>query len=243
MSPPSLRALIFDVDGTLADTESAHRMSFNDAFREEGLDWHWYEPAYRRLLLISGGKERIAFFMDEQACTPAPGTTERDELIARLHARKTHIYDRRVRSGAVPLRPGVHALIESTLSHGLRLAIATTTTPANIDALLEPALGRDWASRFEVIEHGHSAPRKKPDPQVYQQALARLQLDASECIALEDSANGLQAARAAGLATVVTPTRFTSGQDFSGALRQMPNLLGVTVGDLRHWHDSLRVAA
>lgn len=243
MPQSSLRALIFDVDGTLADTESAHRTSFNEAFRDEGLDWHWYEPLYTRLLLISGGKERIAHFMDESACGPAAGSSERNELIARLHARKTRIYDRRVRSGAVPLRPGVQTLIESALSHGLRLAIATTTTPDNIDALLEPALGRDWASRFEVIEHGHSAPRKKPDPQVYVQALARLQLDADHCIALEDSANGLQAAQAAGLATVVTPTRFTSGHDFTGALRHIPNLLGVTVGELRHWHDSLRMAA
>ncbi|MFZ9408275.1 MAG: HAD-IA family hydrolase [Burkholderiaceae bacterium] len=243
MPESSLRALIFDVDGTLADTESAHRAAFNEAFRDEGLNWHWYEPLYTRLLRISGGKERIAYFMDEQGQGPAAQTDERDALITRLHARKTAAYDRRVRRGAVPLRPGVQALIESALSHGLRLAIATTTTPANIDALLEPALGQDWARRFEVIEHAQSAPRKKPDPQAYLQALARLQLDAQECLAFEDSANGLQAACAAGLATLVTPTRFTSGQDFTHALRQMPNLLGVTVGDLRHWHDSLKVAA
>lgn len=243
MSPPCLRALIFDVDGTLADTESAHRAAFNEAFREAGLDWYWDEPLYIRLLLISGGKERIAFFMDEQTGAPPAESAERIGLIDHLHACKTRIYDRRVRSGSVPLRPGVQALIESALSQGLQLAIATTTTPANIDALLEPALGQGWASRFAVIEHGLSAPRKKPDPQVYQQALARLQREAGQCIALEDSANGLQAALAAGLATVVTPTRFTSGHDFSGALRQMPNLLGVTVDDLRHWHDSLRTTA
>lgn len=243
MPKSSLRALIFDVDGTLADTESVHRTAFNEAFVEAGLAWHWYVPLYTQLLNISGGKERIAHFMDQCSLAPVAGSAEREELIARLHAGKTRLYEGRVRSGAVPLRPGVQALIESALSHGLRLAIATTTTPANIDALLEPALGRDWAMHFEVIEHGHSAPRKKPDPQVYRQALDRLQLEAGECLALEDSANGLQAARAAGLATLITPTRFTADHEFTGALRVIPNLLGVTVGDLRHWHDSLRTAA
>ena len=241
MSLSSLRALIFDVDGTLADTESAHRAAFNDAFREEGLDWHWYEPLYARLLTVSGGKERIAHFIEQTGAVP--DTNARAPLIARLHARKTAAYERRARRGAIPLRPGVQALIESALSHGLRLAIATTTTPANIDALLEPHLGPRWADRFEVIEDGHSAPAKKPHPQVYLQALARLQLEAGECLALEDSANGLLAANAAGIATLVTPTRFTSGQDFSQALRQIPNLSGVTIGDLRHWHDRQMMAA
>lgn len=230
-----LRALIFDVDGTLADTESAHRAAFNAAFREAGLDWHWDEPHYAQLLDVAGGKERIGHFMG-QAGLGLEGEA-RERLISSLHARKTLAYARQARSGGIALRPGVQALIEAAPRHGLRLAIATTTTPANIGALLEPHFGAQWADRFEVIEDGQSAALKKPHPQVYLQALARLELEAAQCLAFEDSAHGLRAARAAGIATVVTPTRFTSGQDFSPALRQLPDLLGVTVADLRHWHD------
>ncbi len=243
MSPSNLRALIFDVDGTLADTEGAHRAAFNEAFAQAGLDWHWYEPLYTRLLDISGGKERIAHFMAlKDGLEAAPAHWTQDPLVQRIHELKTIAYDRRVRAGKVALRPGIHELIESALNNGLRLAIATTTTPVNIDALLSASIGSDWMGRFEVIENARTAPSKKPHPQAYQQALARLQLDASECLAFEDSFNGLQAATAAGLATLVTPTRFTAGQDFSKALRVLPDLGGVTLADLRHCHDEFLVA-
>jgi HAD superfamily hydrolase (TIGR01509 family) len=238
MIPSNLRALIFDVDGTLADTEGAHRASFNEAFAQAGVDWHWYEPLYNRLLEVSGGKERIAHFMAlKDGLEAAPEQWVQDPLVQRIHELKTIAYDRRVRAGRVTLRPGVRELIESAQDSGLRLAIATTTTPVNIDALLSASLGTDWMRRFEVIENARTAPNKKPHPQVYLQALARLQLEASQCLAFEDSSNGLRAATAAGLATLVTPTRFTHGQDFSSALRLLPSLQGITIAELRHCHD------
>lgn len=231
-----LKALIFDVDGTMADTEQAHREAFNWAFEQEGLDWHWDQPLYTQLLEISGGKERLLHYWRQQY----PDRLEFNghglrDTIDRLHAYKTAAYEQAVRDGAVSLRPGVMALIEDAQRHALTLAIATTTSPVNIAALLRTAMGPDWQLAFAVVEDGLSAPRKKPAPDVYLQTLKRLRMDASDCVAIEDSANGLNAARAAGLKTVITPNSFTAHHDFSGALRVVPDLSGVTVDALNQW--------
>lgn len=237
MSAPALQALIFDVDGTLADTESAHRAAFNHAFAEQGLAWHWDEALYTRLLEISGGKERIAHYWREMRpdIRPLDGQAMRD-TIDRIHDVKTAAYEKAVQDGAVTLRPGVLRLIESAFDGGLRLAIATTTSPVNIAALLRGAIGPDWRDYFVVVEDASTAPLKKPNPQVYLQTLARLELPARACLAFEDSANGLRAAVAAGLATLVTPNGFTAHHDFTGALRVLPSLDGVGVAHVRAWH-------
>lgn len=239
-----LKALIFDVDGTLADTERVHLAAFNAAFAAEGLGWQWDEALYTRLLEVSGGKERIRHYW--QQVHPERQDidgTELRALIDRLHEIKTAYYEEAVRQGAVQLRPGVLELIEQARRAGLRLAIATTTSPVNIAALLRSAMGPDWQLAFEVIEDASTAPRKKPHPQVYLQTLARLNLPAAQALALEDSANGLQAARGAGLLTVITPNVFTAHHDFTGALRVLDSLAGVELDMLRQWHAAANVAA
>jgi len=235
-----LQALIFDVDGTLADTESAHLEAFNQAFAEDGLDWVWDEALYTELLHVSGGKERIRHYWNSTRAglvdVAGDGITH---TIARLHEMKTAAYEDRVKQGQVQLRPGVLALIESAHRAGLALAIATTTSPVNISALLRQAIGPDWRSFFTVIEDASTAPNKKPHPQVYLQTVQRMGLSADQCLAFEDSANGLQSARAAGLATVITPTRYTADHNFDGALRVLPDLGDVSVAQLRSWHAQL----
>jgi HAD superfamily hydrolase (TIGR01509 family) len=233
-----LSALIFDVDGTLADTESVHLEAFNHAFRQEGLDWHWDVPLYTRLLDISGGKERMLHHWR----TVDPTMTEVDagalnDTINRLHEIKTAYYENAVNNGAVHLRPGVLALMNDARRAGLQLAIATTTSPVNIAALLRSAIGLDWRSHFLAIGDASNAPVKKPNPQVYMKVLADLGLRAADCVAFEDSSNGLRAARAAGLHTVITPNSFTAHHDFTGSLRVVPDLSGVTVARLKEWHN------
>lgn len=237
MSENALQALIFDVDGTLADTESAHRAAFNQAFADTGKAWVWDEALYTELLEVSGGKERILHYWRQVQpdLKDINGAGVRD-TVERLHALKTAAYERAVQGGAVQLRPGVLRLIESASQDGLQLAIATTTSPVNIMALLRSAIGPDWRQYFVVIEDASTAPRKKPHPQVYLQTLQRLKLPATACLAFEDSANGLKAACGAGLATLITPNSFTAHHDFTGALRILPSLQGTTVADLRAWH-------
>ena len=218
-----LKALIFDVDGTLADTESAHRHAFNLAFREVGLDWHWDEPLYTRLLSVAGGKERILHYWTLIEPDEARGCCAAD-LVDAVHAVKTHHYTSLVAQGAVPLRTGVQRLIEDAQATGLKLAIATTTTPANVDVLLREPLGARWRERFAAVCDGGSVPVKKPAPDVYHAALAALGLAPSECLAFEDSRNGLLAAHRAGIGTVVTPSAFTASERFDEALLVLPHL-------------------
>jgi len=237
--PTSLQALIFDVDGTLADTESAHRAAFNDAFKEFGLDWHWSEALYTKLLDVSGGKERILhYWRSVQPDLREVGNFALQDTVNRLHELKTAAYEQAVNDGAVVLRPGVLKLINNAFEQGLSLAIATTTSPVNILALLRKAIGPDWRDFFLAIGDASTAPLKKPHPQVYLQMLESLKLEPREALAFEDSSNGLRAATAAGLVTVVTPTQFTVHHDFREAMRVVTQLTGLDVPLLKDWHQS-----
>ncbi len=210
------RALLWDVDGTLAETEGqGHLPAFNQAFIDDGLDWHWDTTLYGRLLTTTGGKERLQRWwrqIDPQAAD-APGAAER---IARLHARKTTLYVQRVGQGRVALRPGVERLIHEARAAGITQAIATTTTPDNVTALLRATLGEGATGWFSVIGAGDVVPNKKPAPDIYRWVLDRLGLPAADCLAIEDSAAGAAAALAAGLPLLVTRSLYTAGEALPG---------------------------
>ncbi|RRQ20662.1 HAD-IA family hydrolase [Thiohalobacter thiocyanaticus] len=211
-----LQALLFDVDGTLAETEEVHREAFNAAFAEAGLDWHWDEATYGDLLSVTGGRERIRFFLEKYR-PPFEPPADLDGYIAGLHQAKTRIYTERVAGGGLPLRPGVRRLLEEARAAGLRLAIATTTTPDNVIALLRASLAPDAEDWFELIAAGGIVPSKKPAPDIYHHTLDAMGLAPQACLALEDSHNGLLSARAAAIPTLITVSHYTRDQDFSGA--------------------------
>jgi HAD superfamily hydrolase (TIGR01509 family) len=215
-----LRALIFDVDGTLAETEELHRHAFNEAFAAAGLDWHWDQALYARLLRVTGGKERIRHYIDGDDAQPKLD----DQAVAALHRNKTARYTNKIDAGDIALRPGIAPLLAEAQANGLRLAIATTTSRPNVDALLRATLA---TQPFEVIAAGDEVAAKKPAPDVYLLALERLGLPAEACVAIEDTLNGLKSAQGAGLACVITTSVYGGEGPFPGALK-----VAGSIGDL-----------
>lgn len=218
-----LRALVFDVDGTLADTEEMHRRAFNASFAAAGLAWRWNRDTYRGLLRVAGGRRRLRAF----AVAGNDALVARDDfesLLRELHEDKTRRYDALLRERPLPLRPGVARLLDEARDGGLRVVIATTTTAANLDALLAPHFGADWRARFAAIVCGGDVARLKPAPDAYTEALHRLALGAEEALAFEDSANGIASAQAAGLGVVVTPTWYSQAEALPSGLVTLPHL-------------------
>ncbi|MGF1536159.1 MAG: HAD-IA family hydrolase [Elainellaceae cyanobacterium] len=217
------KALIFDVDGTIADTErDGHRVAFNEAFTDLGLSWSWSEDFYGDLLIVAGGKERLRYFIqwhkpDFPAGLAPKSETQLTELVHRLHHLKNSYYKQRIRDGKIPLRLGVKRLIQEARRRGIRLAIATTSSLENVVALLDSTLGAGALNWFDVIAAGDIVPQKKPAPDIYHYTLAQLALPPAPCLVIEDTQYGLQAATAAGLTTVVTVNGYTKTQGFSSA--------------------------
>jgi HAD superfamily hydrolase (TIGR01509 family) len=219
-----LKALIFDVDGTLAETErDAHRVAFNDTFAENNLDWNWSVELYGELLAVTGGKERMKFYLDRYR-PDFPRPDDLDGFVADLHKKKTMHYINFLVDKPIPLRPGVQRLLEEARREGIRLAIATTTTAQNVFSLLENSLSPESLNWFEVIAAGNIVPAKKPAPDIYHYALEQLDLPAENCIAIEDSQNGIRSALGANLSTLITVSDYTRHEDFTGALLVLDHL-------------------
>jgi beta-phosphoglucomutase-like phosphatase (HAD superfamily) len=211
-----MRALIFDVDGTLADTEELHREAFNRAFVHCRLDWNWEVKLYSELLLVTGGKERIASFID-LLCLPVTERRCLQALVPEIHRTKTRIYRELIERGQVKLRSGIRRLMTEARQAGIRVAIATTTSPENIEPLIIAGLGPQGMTWFDAVAAGDVVANKKPAPDIYNVALSRLSLAPTHAIAVEDSAIGVRSAKAAGLFTVATPSFWTRSQDFGAA--------------------------
>lgn len=216
-----LKALIFDVDGTLAETEEAHRQSFNDAFAAFGLDWNWDRELYRKLLQVTGGKERLAHYID--AWNPPGGAVARERFL-QIYEQASARYAALVESGASPTRPGVRRLIREAHERGVRLAIATTSLQESVITLLRENLGNDGPGLFAVIAAGDAVASKKPAPDIYFLALEQLGFGPDCCVAIEDSTNGVLAARAAGLPVIACPSSYLRGDDFSRATAVLSDL-------------------
>lgn len=233
-----IEALIFDCDGVLVDTErDGHRVGFNRAFAEHGIDADWSVELYGRLLLVAGGKERMRAYFDEFGWPEGvEGDDAKDALIADLHKTKTDITSRLVGEGALQLRPGVARIVDEALDAGVRLGVCTTSNPKFIDAVLD-LLGPERKAGFEFVHAGDVVSKKKPDPEIYELAKRTLGLPPHKCVVIEDSRNGLLAAKGAGLPCLITTSTYTVDEDFTEADRVVPELgdephVNITLADL-----------
>ena len=218
-----MQALIFDCDGVLVDTErDGHRVAFNRAFEALGIDADWDVDLYGELLLIGGGKERMRHYFDKYGW-PQGRPESNDELIALLHKTKTDFFTDIIASGQLPLRPGVARLVDEAIAAGVRLGVCTTSAPKAIDQVLD-LFGPERKAKFEFVHAGDVVAKKKPDPAIYELAKQTLGLPASECVVVEDSRNGLLASSGAGIPTLITTSTYTKDEDFTGALKVVPEL-------------------
>ena len=232
-----MKALIFDCDGVLVDTErDGHREAFNRAYDAKGLDAHWGVEFYGKLLKVAGGKERMRHYF-ETAGYP-DGVTDKDGFLAEMHKLKTGLFMEIIETGRLPLRPGVARLIDEAIAESMTMAICTTSNERAVNMVADALLGPARKAKFSQILAGDVVSRKKPDPEIYTLAAERLGLAPSECVVIEDSRNGLLAAKAAGMHCVVTTSSYTTDEDFSEADAVFAELgedpaSGVTLGFLK----------
>lgn len=219
-----IRAIIWDADGTLSETDETHRAAFNETFRAFAVDWSWDRATYRRMMHHRDDRDRLRAYAEEHQ-------TELDEdQLRRMQADTAHRTLRLIQLGAAPLRPGVREVIAAARSLGIRHAIAADGPLSRLQALLHGA-GAD-PTAFEVMALSGGPTRRKPAPDVFYLALEQLAMPATDCVAIEDSAAGLAAARSAGLRVMVTPSVHTAGQDFGEASWVAPDLTGPLPGAL-----------
>ena len=230
-----MKALIFDCDGVLVDTErDGHRVAFNRAFAAAGIDADWSVEQYGELLKIAGGKERMTHYFNQHGW---PNGETAQALIAELHKRKTAIFTDLIAKGSLPLRPGVRRIVDEAHAAGVRLGVCTTSDPKAIDGVLD-LFGAERKKWFEVVLAGDIVKKKKPDPEIYNLAKQRLELEGQDCVVVEDSRNGLLASLGAGMPTLITTSTYTKDEDFTGAARVVPELgdppkVLVTLEDLK----------
>jgi len=215
-------ALIFDCDGVLVDTErDGHRVAFNAAFADAGLQLSWSVERYAQLLTTGGGKERMIRHFDEVGWPN--GWDDKSALIALLHKNKTELFSRLIESGALPLRPGVSRLVDEAIAAGVTLAVCSTSNEKSVRTIVENMLGRHRAQHITIFA-GDVVAAKKPDPAIYSLAASTLDLVAEKCVVIEDSHIGLQAAKAAGMNCIVTMSPYTADDDFELADRVVSDL-------------------
>ena len=209
-----VRCIIFDFDGTLAETEEAHRNAFNKAFNSKKLNWHWDQHIYKKLLQVAGGKERIEFY-NKSFLSHSKQLSGKD--IEEIHFQKTKFYSQSVSQGFVKLRPGIREFLEKAKYNKKKLAISTSTSRDNVTLLLRSCLKENPEDVFSFISTGDLVEKKKPSPDLYKLVLAEMNLMPEECLAFEDSRIGLVSAKRANIKTVVNPSRYSIGDNFEEA--------------------------
>ena len=218
-----MKALIFDCDGVLVDTErDGHRVAFNRTFTKKGYPFSWSVDEYGQLLKVAGGKERMRYYFDQVSWPD--DVTDKDLLIKELHRIKTDIFMEIITDGELPLRSGIARLIDEAIEKKIMLAVCSTSNERAVTMIIETMLGAGRKSHFRAILAGDMVSKKKPDPEIYLLALQKFEIKPDECVVVEDSRNGLLAARAAGMKCIITTNGYTENESFEEADLVVPEL-------------------
>jgi HAD superfamily hydrolase (TIGR01509 family) len=208
-----IKAVFFDQDGVIIDTErDGHRVSFNMTFKEFGFTDEWSVDYYHELLQIAGGKERMKHHLMTKGFNKPIPPEKVEELIKEMHKRKTAIFVELIETGKLPLRPGIHRFMKEAMDSGLLIGVCTTSNEQAAKAITEKILAD---IRFDIVLAGDVVGKKKPDPEIYNLALTRTNLKPDEVMVVEDSRNGVLAAKAAGAYVIVTTNSYTEKEDVS----------------------------
>ncbi len=231
-----MEALIFDCDGVLVDTErDGHRVAFNMAFADKGIDIVWSIEEYKELLKVAGGKERMTYYFDTNGWPIH--FDNRDELIINLHKQKTQFFMQLIESGTLPVRPGIKRIVDEAIGNNIKLAVCSTSNEKSVRLIVEHLLGKQRASHFLAILAGDIVTKKKPDPEIYNICTQKLKINPQNCMVIEDSRNGLMAAKAANYNCLITTNEYTVDENFTEAdilvteLGDFPNIQ-ITIDDI-----------
>lgn len=235
-----MEALVFDCDGVLVDTErDGHRVAFNQAFAAKRLEVEWSTGAYGELLQVAGGKERMRHYFETHGWPADAG--DHDGFVMELHRLKTDLFMQIIESGHLPLRSGVARVVDEAIAAGVKLAVCSTSNERAVHLIVDRMLGRERSARFVAILAGDVVANKKPAPDIYNLVKDRLGIGAFGCMVVEDSRNGLLAAKAAGMHCVITKSGYTGGEDFGGA-DAVYDELGDPPGNVVTLDDLCRIA-
>jgi len=211
----AIKGIFFDQDGVIIDTErDGHRVSFNKTFKHFGYDFEWGVEEYHDLLQIAGGKERMKHYLHTKGFGKEVKPEDEEELIKSLHKHKTTTFIEMIESGELPLRPGIHRFMTEAMAAGLALCVCTTSEVRAAEAVTQKVL---HDIKFAHVLAGDIVTKKKPDPEIYNLGLQKTGLKPDEVFVVEDSRNGVLAAKAAGLRVVATTNHYTEKEDLSDA--------------------------
>lgn len=210
-----IKGIFFDQDGVIIDTErDGHRVAFNQTFKEFGYAFEWGVDEYHQLLQVAGGKERMKHYYQTKGFGVELKPEELDELIPRMHKHKTAAFIELIESGQLPLRPGIRRFMKEIMAAGLKIGVCTTSNEKAANAVATKILAD---IPFDFVLAGDVVKKKKPDPEIYNLALEKTGLSADECVVIEDSRNGVLAAKAAGMHIVATTNVYTEKEDLHEA--------------------------
>ncbi len=219
-------AIIFDVDGTLVETEDLHRAAFNSTFKKWSLDWYWDKDMYKELLKVSGGKDRLVHY--QNLVKPNRKYLNKQTII-QIHKEKTLAYGQSLTTSELFLRPGVAEFIKQAQTKNIKLAIATATSKTTVDSLIKHIWKVPTEKIFNAVATSDEIIRNKPSPEVYKLVLKKLRIKPKHCIAIEDSLNGLKSAKGADLRTIITPSSYTKNDNFALADIVLPSLINFKI--------------